>query len=98
MQAIVKLPLKFPFELRVVEIPRMKFEVIGMHRNGRIFEIYEHLHAITFRVRSKLQQRVFVKPQLRKNAFEPQVGWIVHMMILTGVAVNTRRLARISPG
>ena len=71
MQAIVKLPLKLPFKLRVVEIARMKFEVIGMHRNGRIFEIYEHFHAVAFRVRGKLQQRVFVKPQLRKNAFEP---------------------------
>ena len=89
MQAVVKLPLKFPFKLGVVEIARMKFEVIGMHRNGRVFEIYEYFHAVAFRVRGKLQQRVFVKPQLRKNAFEPQVGCSAHIMILTGVAVNT---------
>jgi hypothetical protein len=85
MQAIVKLPLKFPFKLRVVEIAWMKFEVIGMHRNWRIFEIYEYFHTVAFRVRGKLQQRVFVELQLRKDAFEPGIGCIGHAMILSGV-------------
>jgi hypothetical protein len=36
-------------------------------------------------VRGKLQQRVFVELQLRKDAFEPGIGCIGHAMILSGV-------------
>jgi hypothetical protein len=75
----------------------MKFEVVGVYGNGRTPEIYENLHALAFGASGEIQQRVFVKFQLRKNAFEPWIRRIGHSMILTGVAamcVEWRRRVR----
>ena len=74
MQAVVELPLEGPLELRMIEIPGVEFEIVGMHRNRRIFEIDEDFDAFAFGASGEIQQRMLVELQLRKNAFEPRVG------------------------
>jgi len=87
VQAIVQLTLKRPLKLGVVKIARMKFEIIGMHRNRGVPEVYENFHALAFGASGEIQEWMFVELELRKDAFEPGVGCVAHTVILTGVAV-----------
>src|SRR6516165_9243659 len=59
VQGIVKLPLKTPLELRIIEIPRMQIEVVGMHRNALILELDDDFDAIALRVSGKVQKGMF---------------------------------------
>ncbi len=68
MQAVVKLPLKRPLELRMVEIARMKFKVIRVNREGGILEIDDDFDAFTFFASVEVEERVLVEAELRKNA------------------------------
>jgi hypothetical protein len=70
VQGIVKLPLKTPLKLRIIEIPRMQIEVIGMDRNALILELDNDFDAIALRVSGKVQKGMFVKPKLRENAVQ----------------------------
>jgi len=85
MQTIVKLPLKSPLELSMVKVPGMKFEQIGVHRDGRILEIYDDLDPSAFGSGGEIQQRVFVQLQLGQDTFQARVWIIGHRTILTGV-------------
>lgn len=38
VQAIVKLTLERPFKLRIGEVARVEFEIVGVNRNGRVLE------------------------------------------------------------
>src|SRR5579872_6743086 len=53
MQSVVKLALKTPFELRIVEIPRMQVEVISVDRNALILELDDDLNSVAFRARGE---------------------------------------------
>jgi len=61
VQAVVELALERPLKLRMIEIPRMKFEVIGVHRNWRISKLYENFHRLAFGTGGEIQQRMFVE-------------------------------------
>jgi hypothetical protein len=87
VQTVIELALESPLELRVVEVPGMKFEVIGMNWNRWIPELDHDLHGLALGAGRKIKQRVFVESQLRQNALKPWVGILGHDTILTGVAV-----------
>ena len=70
MQCVVKLALKAPFELRVVEIAGMQIEIIGVHGNGRVFELDDDFHAFAFGARREVQQRMLVKAELGEDAIK----------------------------
>ena len=86
MQAVVELPLKCPFKLRMIEIAWMEFEAIGVHWNRRVPEVNQNFNAFTLDASREIQQRMFIELQLRKNTFEPGVGCGGHIVILMGVA------------
>ena len=61
VQAIVKLALECPFELGMVKIAGMHFEAVGVHRDGRIFEVDEDFNCVTFFLGLKVEERMFVE-------------------------------------
>ena len=86
MQAVIELPLESPLELSVIEVPGMKFEIVGMHWNRRISKLDENFHGLALGPGRKIKQRVLVKLQLSQHTFKPQVR-VSHLMILTGVVI-----------
>ena len=85
VQTVVELALKFPLELRMIEITGMKFEVIGMDRYRWVLEVNDYFYPFAFRAGGKIQQGVLVEFQLSQNAFEPRVCFFGHSTILSGV-------------
>ena len=90
MQAIVKLALETPLELRMVQIAGMEFEIVSVHGNGRILERDDDLDALAFGARVEIEQRVFVETELCEDAFEAGLGTVDHPMILAKL-LQTRR-------
>jgi hypothetical protein len=82
VQAVIELALKAPFELKIVQIARMKLEIIGMHWNVRVLEFDDDFDAVTLFAGRKVQQRVLVETQLREDAFQANIGGVRHTMIL----------------
>ena len=70
MQTVIELPLKRPFELGMVEIPRMHFKEICVHRHSAVFQLNRDFDAFSFDGRPKIQERMFVKTQLRQHTFQ----------------------------
>jgi hypothetical protein len=82
VQCVVKLALEAPLELRVIEIAGVEIEIIGMHGNGRVFELDDDFHPFALRTRGKVQQRMLVELQLGENAVEARVRGFRHRMIV----------------
>ncbi len=82
MQAVVKLALKCPLELGMIEIARMESEVVGMHRNRRILELNYDFYPITVFPSSKIEQGVLIKPKLGEDAIETGTGRSSHQEIV----------------
>jgi hypothetical protein len=61
VQAVIELPLERPLELGMVEISGVKLEVIGVHGNRWIPEMYKDLNTFALGPGRKIQQRMFVK-------------------------------------
>jgi len=70
MQAVVKLTLKSPLELRMVEIPGMHFKEICVHRHSAMLQLNRYFDAFSFDGCPKIQERMFVKTQLRQHTFQ----------------------------
>ena len=70
VQGIVKLPLETPLKLRIIEIPRMQIEVVGVHRNAVILELDDDFDAIAFGVSGEVEKGMFIKPKLSENAVQ----------------------------
>lgn len=83
MQAVKELTLKCPFKLRMVQITRMKLEIIGMHWNVGILEPDDDLDPLPLAAGGKVEQRMLVEPQLLEYTVEACVGRLWHKMILT---------------
>jgi hypothetical protein len=64
VQAVIELALECPLELRMVKIARMKFEIIGVNFNGRVFEIDDYFYAISLLASVKREEWVLVKSEL----------------------------------
>ena len=70
MERVVKLPLKAPSELGIVEVAGMQIEIVGVNRNAFVFESDDNLDAVTFSARREGQQRVFVELKLGEDTVE----------------------------
>ena len=70
VQRIEELALKAPFELRIVEIARMKLEVVGVNRDVFVLELDDDFNAFTLRARREIQQWMFVEAQLSEDPLE----------------------------
>jgi len=55
VQGVEELALKAPFELWMVEVARMEIKIIGMHRNGGVFELNDNFHTLAFGARGEVQ-------------------------------------------
>ena len=70
VQRIEELALKAPLELRIVEIARMKLEVVGVNRDVFVLELDDDFNAFTLRARREIQQWMFVEAQLSEDPLE----------------------------
>jgi hypothetical protein len=70
MQTIVELALECPFELRIGQVSRMDIEVVHVNRDAGIFESDDYFDRIVFLASVECEQRVFIEPQVSKDAFE----------------------------
>ena len=61
MERVVKLPLKLPLKLRMVEVARVHLECVGMDRNRAVGKLDENLDSLASFVRVETQQGMFVK-------------------------------------
>ena len=74
MQAVVELALEGPLKLRVVEIARVQFELVGVDLQTRVLEADDDLNAVTLLARVKDEQGMFVETELFEDAFQAGVG------------------------
>jgi len=70
VEAIEKLALKGPLELRVVQVARMELKVVGVHRHAWIFEANDHFHCLAAQLRVEGEQRMLVKRELIQNTLQ----------------------------
>ena len=70
MQRIEKLALEAPLELRMVEVARMKIEIVSVYGDGFIFELDDDFDAFALGAGGKVKKGVFVKAKLGEDAFE----------------------------
>jgi len=64
VEAVKELPLKGPFKLRMVQVPRMKLEIICMNGDISILELDDDLDRLALPACREIQQRVLVEAQL----------------------------------
>jgi hypothetical protein len=74
VQAVIKLALEGPLELRVIEVPRVKIEIIRMNFDAGIFEGDDDLDAVTLFACVEVQQWMLVKVQLIEDALQAVGG------------------------
>ncbi len=89
MQAVVKLALKRPLELGMIEIARMESEVVGMHRNWRILELNYDFYPITVFTSSKIEQGVLIKTELGEDTIKTGAGRSSHQEIVKELRLTT---------
>ncbi len=78
VERIVKLALKLPLELGVVEITLVQIVGIGVYGHSAMRELNDHLHAFSLGERTKAHQGMFIEPQLRKYALQTGVLRVGH--------------------
>jgi len=78
VQAIEQLALKGPFELRMVQIPRMDLEIVRMHGDVRVLEFYDDFDAFPLLPRVEVEQRMLVEAELGQYAIEAWFGRLGH--------------------
>lgn len=74
VQAVEKLPLESPFELRMVEVARMQLEVVRVHGNGGVSKLNNDLYVLSLRARVKIKQGMLVQTQLSEHAIKPDLS------------------------
>jgi len=96
VQAIVKLALKTPFELGVVQIARMQVEVVSVHRHGWILKLNDQFDAIAFSASGEVEQGVLVETELSEDALQACMAAFGHRCIVK--AIEKTFGSRLSPG
>jgi hypothetical protein len=86
MERVIELPLKTPLELRIVEVPRVQVEVIGVDRNALVLELDDDLDAFALGARVEIKQRMLVEPQLGEHAIKPNT--FTHTQIVEDRAIS----------
>src|SRR6266542_207462 len=74
MQTIVELPLEVPLELWMVQIARVQFEVVRVHRKIGIAELDNDLYPFAFDTGVEYKQRVLVEPELLQDKGQAAIG------------------------
>lgn len=74
MQAIVKLTLKRPGELRMLDLAGLEQELIGVHFDSRRFETNLHLDSARGRASAEIKEWVLVTRQFPFHIFQKLVG------------------------
>lgn len=70
MQTVVELPLKAPFELRVIEIPWVQVKIVGVDRDWRVLELDDYFYPVSLISCSEVEKGMFIKTELGQNAVE----------------------------
>ncbi len=78
MQRVEELALEAPFELGIVEIARVKSEIISVHGHGFIFEFNDDFYALALGARGKIKERMLVEAQLGEDTVEADAGSFRH--------------------
>jgi hypothetical protein len=78
VQRVIELALEAPFELGVVEVARMKIEIISVYRDGCVFELNDDFHAFPFGAGGEVQQRMLVEAELSQDAIKARSGGFGH--------------------
>ncbi len=86
VQGVVELALEAPFELGVVEVAGMEVEIVGVHRDGFVFEFYDDFYAGSLGAGGKVQERMLVEAELGEDAVEARVGRVGHVVIVREIA------------
>ena len=84
VQAIVELALKAPFKLRVIQVTRMKLEIVRMDGNV-VPELDDHLHRLTLGTCIESKQRMLVQTQLSEDACQTWIVPIGHTCIVKAI-------------
>src|SRR5579862_1445530 len=61
VQCIVKLALEAPFELGMIEVARMKIEIISVHRYGPVFELNDHFNPFSLGSGREVEQGMLIE-------------------------------------
>jgi hypothetical protein len=83
VQAIVKLALKAPLELGMVQVAWMNFKVVIVNRNRRVLELNDDLYTLAFLPGAEGEQRVLVEAKLLQYTFQARKGG--HFPIVAGL-------------
>ena len=82
VKSVVKLSLKAPFKLRIVEVAGMKIKIVGVNGHAFVFEPDDDFNPFAFGARGEVQQRMLIETELRKYAMEARVGSFRHAVIV----------------
>jgi hypothetical protein len=74
VQAVEKLALKCPLELRVVEVTGMQFEVVGVNRRILEFRTDDYLNGFPLGAGIELDEWMLIEAQLVQHALETVRG------------------------
>jgi hypothetical protein len=85
VQGIVELSLEAPFELGVVEVAGMEIEIVGVHRDGFVFEFDDDLNSVSFGACGKVQEGMLIEVELGLDAVEARVCTFGHLVIVEQV-------------
>src|SRR5208282_401742 len=80
VQSVVKLALKMPSELRVIEVAIMNRKHVGVHRDGRVFQIDQNFDRAAIFARGKGEQGMIVELEVVLN--HPEFAGARHASIL----------------
>ena len=96
MQAIVELALEAPFELWMIQVTRVKLEIVRMHRKLRILELDDDLDCFALGAGVEDKQRMLVEPKLSQYPFETLIVCLIHQGIVkvTATAETTAPTSR----
>jgi hypothetical protein len=82
VQRVIKLALKAPFELGMIEVAGMQVEIVGVYGNGCVFELNNDFYAVAFAPSGKIQEGVLVELKLREHAVEARCRGFRHTGIV----------------
>lgn len=85
VQGVVKLALEAPLELRVVEVARMKIEVVRVHGDRCVLELDDYFYAFAFGPGGEVQERMLVEAELGADSLEAGGGGFGHRGIVKQV-------------
>jgi len=75
----------------------MEFKVVSMHGNRGTLEGDDDFHALAFRARVEIEQRMLVKTELREDTIKAAVTGFRHQKIVEDCAATRSAALRSDP-